>query len=107
MGGVHVGWDVLKLSFAFEAAKFPEVLEAAISPGSEVQGEEPLWAVGLAQGDIRPVKEEGSPLASSGLVWWGPPIVAASALAQLARPGEILCAHTIPMVRSGDVVTSG
>lgn len=107
IGGVHVGWDVLKITFAFEASRFPTVLEAAINPGPAVQGEEPAWAVGLAQGDIRPVNEPGSPLTSSGLLWWGPPIVAASALAELARPGEILCAQTIPALRSGDIVTSG
>jgi hypothetical protein len=107
LGGVHVGWDVLKITFAFEANRFPAVLEAAISPGPAVQGEEPPWAVGLAQGDVRPVNEPGSPLTSSGLLWWGPPIVAASALAELARPGEILCAQTIPALRSGDIVTSG
>lgn len=107
IGGVHVGWDVLKITFAFEAKLFPQVLDAAISPGAEQQGEEPPWAVGLAQGDIRPVNEPGSPLTSSGLLWWGPPIVAASTLAGLARPGEILCAQTIPSLRSGDLVTSG
>src|SRR5262249_54057144 len=101
IGGVHVGWDVLKLTFAFEASQFPVVLEAATTEGPDTQGEEPPWAVGLAQGDIRPVKEDGSPLTSSGLLWWGPPIVAASALAGLARPGEILCAQTIPALRSG------
>lgn len=107
LGGVHVGWDVLKITFAFEASKLPAVLDAAINPGPETQGEEPPWAVGLAQGDIRPVNEPGSPLTSSGLLWWGPPIVAASALAGLARPGEILCAQTIPALRAGDLVTSG
>ncbi len=107
LGGVHVGWDVLKITFAFEASQLPAVLDAAINPGPETQGEEPPWAVGLAQGDIRQVNEPGSPLTSSGLLWWGPPIVAASALAGLARPGEILCAQTIPALRSGDLVTSG
>ncbi|MBX3206146.1 MAG: hypothetical protein KF764_13835 [Labilithrix sp.] len=107
LGAVHVGWDVLKVTFAFEAAKFSAVLEVASTPGPETQGEEPLWAVGIAQGDIRTVKEEGSALMESGLLWSGPPIVAASALAGLARPGEILCAQTVPALRAGELVTSG
>lgn len=107
LGGVHVGWDVMKITFAFEATKFPAVLEAVINGGPETEGEEPPWAVGLAQGDLRPVNDDGSPLLSSGLLWWGPPIVAASALAGLARPGELLCAQTVPALRSGDIITSG
>ncbi|MBX3227994.1 MAG: hypothetical protein KIT84_27785 [Labilithrix sp.] len=107
LGGVHVGFDVMKITFAFDAANFASILEASIAGGEENQGEEPLWAVGMAQGDIRPVKDQGSDLMSSGVLWWGPPIVAASALSQLARPGEILVAQTIPALRSGELVTSG
>jgi hypothetical protein len=106
-GGVHVGWDVMKITFAFEAASFPKILEAAILGGDETIGEEPAWAIGMAQGDIRSVQEDGSDLMASGVLWWGPPIVAASALSQLARPGEILVAQTIPSLRSKELVTSG
>lgn len=107
LGGMHVGWDVMKLTFAFEATKFPVVLDAAIARGPDTEGDEPLWAVGIAQGDLRPLNEAGSPLTESGLLWWGPPIVAASALSGLARPGEILCAQTVPALRAGELVTSG
>lgn len=106
-GGVHVGWDVMKITFAFPADRFPKILEAAILGGDDIQGEEPAWAIGMAQGDIKPVRGDGSDLMMSGVLWWGPPIVAASALAQLARPGEILVAQTIPALRSGELVTSG
>jgi hypothetical protein len=106
-GGVHVGWDVMKITFAFPSDQFPKILEAVILGGEETQGEEPPWAVGIAQGEIKPVHEPGSDLMMSGLLWWGPPIVAASALAQLARPGEILVAQTIPALRSGELVQSG
>ncbi|MBX3212285.1 MAG: hypothetical protein KF850_09655 [Labilithrix sp.] len=107
LGAVHVGWDVLKATFAFDASKFPALLEIATTLGVDTQGEEPLWAVGVAQGDIRTVEAEGSELLASGLLWSGPPIVAASALAALARPGEILCAQTVPALRAGELVTSG
>lgn len=104
---MHVGWDVMKITFAFPAEDFSKILEATILGGDDIQGEEPNWAIGMAQGDIRPVREDGSDLMMSGVLWWGPPIVAASALAQLARPGEILVAQTIPALRSKDLVTSG
>lgn len=106
-GGVHVGWDVMKITFAFPADAFPKILESAILGGDDIQGEEPPWAIGIAQGDIKPVREDGSDLMMSGVLWWGPPIVAASALAQLARPGEILVAQTVPALRTGELVTSG
>ncbi|MBX3201044.1 MAG: hypothetical protein KF894_23085 [Labilithrix sp.] len=107
LGAVHVGWDVLKVTFAFDASNFPALLEIVTTPGPDTQGDEPLWAVGVAQGDIRTVEAEGSELLASGLLWSGPPIVAASALAALARPGEILCAQTVPALRAGELVTSG
>ncbi len=107
LGGVHVGWDVMKLSFAFDAARFPVVLDAMTTRGPDTAGDEPAWAVGIAHGDVRRVKEAGSALTESGLLWWGPPIVAASALAGLARPGEILCAQTVPALRAGELATSG
>lgn len=107
IGGVHIGLDVLKTTYAFEPARFAEVLDLAIVPGPDTEGEEPPWAIGVAQGDLRKVTEEGSPILASGLLWWGPPFVAASALAGLARMGEILCAQTVPALRAGQLVTSG
>ena len=77
LGGVHVGFDAMKLTFAFDAAKLSVVLDAAIALGDETLAEEPPWAVGIAQGDLRPVTESGSALTESGLFWWGPAIVAA------------------------------
>ncbi|MBN9163753.1 MAG: hypothetical protein J0I07_22490 [Myxococcales bacterium] len=107
LGAVHVGWAALEVTFAFEDSKLDAVLAAAATPGPETLGEEPAWAVGIAQGDIRAVKEDGSDLTRSGLLWWGPPIVEASSLARLARAGEILCADTVSALRAGELVTSG
>lgn len=108
LGGVHIGLDVLKTTYAFESAHFAEVLEVVTTAGApDTEGEEPLWAVGIAHGDLRPVNEEGSPILASGLFWWGPAFVAASALSDLARTGEILCAQTVPALRAGQLVTSG
>ena len=107
LGAVHVGWAALEVTFAFEGSKLEAVLAAATSPGPETQGDEPAWAVGIAQGDIRAVKEDGSDLSRSGLLWWGQPIVEASSLARLARAGEVLCADTVSALRAGELVTSG
>jgi hypothetical protein len=107
LGAIHVGLDILKLTFALEAAKFPDLLELLTTAGPDTVGDEPHWAVGIAQGDLRPIKEEGTSILASGLLWSGPPFVASSALAGLARPGEILCAQTVPALRAGELVTSG
>jgi hypothetical protein len=107
LGGVHVGWDVMKVTFAFDAARFADVLDGIVRGGAETTGDEPRWSIGIAQGEIEPVKSSESPMLASGVLWWGPPIVAASALANLARPGEILCARTVPAVRAGELVTTG
>ncbi|HVJ93132.1 MAG TPA: ATP-binding protein, partial [Labilithrix sp.] len=107
LGGAHIGWDARAVTFAFDVAMFPEVLEAACSPGGETQGAEPPWAVGMAQGPIHAVTQTGSPLLESGLLSWSPAMVTASALAALARPGEIFCCtKTLDALRAGELVTS-
>lgn len=106
IGGVHVGFDAMALAFAFEPSAGAAILEAIATPGPETEGAEVRWAVGIAQGAIERVEEHGSPLLSSGALWWGAPIVTASALARLAGPGEILCAEDVEALLPSGAPTS-
>lgn len=91
----HVGWDALAVTFALDAMRLGEALELARRDTRSEDLETP-WAIGVAYGDVGTVAAAGSPLLESGLLWWGPPLVAASALAARALPGEILCADGVP-----------
>jgi hypothetical protein len=95
VGAVHVGWDALSVTFAFEPSHVAEVLGAARGATRAEEDESP-WAIGLAYGDLGTVAGAGSELLSSGLLWWGPPLVSASALATRAEAGETLCAESVP-----------
>jgi hypothetical protein len=97
IGAEHVGWDALKVTFALPPEALEAVFGVIVSPGEEE------WAVGLAEGDLGPLAEAGSPLLASGLLHWGPAFVAASALASHARGGEALAAESV----RGDLLSAG
>jgi len=71
--------------------------EAAQTP------ELPAFAIGISQGTMSPLAEV-SPV---GALAFGTPLVIASALAKIARPGEVLLDPEMPAVAQGEVPTYG
>src|SRR5690606_17245427 len=100
-----VGFDPTKLTFALDPASVASLCEAIATIVAEARGDE-RWAIGMAEGPLETLEEAGSPLMSSGLIHWGEAAVAASALAEVARPGEILCADSVGALRSGELLAS-
>lgn len=127
--GTLLGWDALKVSAVFEPTALRELLtlvaslnaEIAASPGETAAGQ---WCVGIAEGDVKAVADSvdatkgdasdaaraadalGASSAFGSLVW-GPPLIAASILADAARPGEVLCAWSVHAHLSGELVAAG
>ncbi len=102
-GGVIVAWDASRLAFAFPADQLAPALDLVATRGDDTIGEETPWSVGLAQGDLKALAEDGK----QGQLAWGPALVAASLLSATAAPGEILCAQTVRALRSGELLTAG
>jgi hypothetical protein len=102
-GGVLVAWDGSRVAFAFDAERLPAVIELATVGGEDRVGAEPPFSVGLAQGELERLTDDGSGAHLS----WGAALVAASALAAVAEPGELLCAETVRAVAEGELLTTG
>jgi hypothetical protein len=100
-GATMIAWDGNRVAFAFDEAKLPQGLDVATVRGDDTHEGELAWCVGVAQGDLTRLDAAGGDLA------WGPPLVAASLLSGVARPGEILLAPTVRAVRSGELLTDG
>jgi hypothetical protein len=103
LGGVVVGWDAGRISFAFDSTKAAQAIGLATSRGDDTAEGEGAWSIGLAQGELKTLADDGS----RGDLAWGPPLVAASALSDAAHPGEVLCAQTVRALRSGELLTAG
>ena len=102
-GAVMVGWDGTRVSFAFDGAKMAEVIALLTTRGEDTAEGEPAWSVGLAQGELKRLAEDGS----RGDLAWGAPLVAASTLSAAAHPGDILCAETVRALRDGELLSTG
>ncbi len=101
-GAVMVAWDGNRVSFAFDEAKLPQAIGIATVRGEDTVDGEVAWCVGVAQGDLTRLVD-----AARGDLAWGPPLVAASLLAGVARPGEVLLAPCVKALRSGELLTEG
>ncbi|MDB4938297.1 MAG: hypothetical protein JWP87_5269 [Labilithrix sp.] len=103
LGAVVVAWDAGRVSFAFDGAKLAHAIGLATQRGDDTIDDEAAWSVGIAQGDLKPLADDGS----HGDLAWGAPLVAASVLSQVAQPGEVLCSQTVRGLRSGELLTAG
>ncbi|MDB4944050.1 MAG: hypothetical protein JWP97_3584 [Labilithrix sp.] len=102
-GAEIVAWDAGRVSFAFPPDRLAGALSLLETRGADHEDGEPAWSVGIAEGDLRRVADDGS----LGTLAWGAPLVAASALASAAEPGEVLCAQTMRALRSGELLAAG
>ena len=91
------------MSFAFDERRLAEALALVTAPAADLEGDELAWCVGVAQGDLKPLAEDGS----RGTLAWGAPLVAATVLAAAAEPGDVLCAQAMRAIREGELLTAG
>lgn len=102
-GAVLVGWGGSSVSFAFEPSKLHEAIALVTVGGDDTVAGETAFCVGIAQGSLERLAEDGS---SAGLSW-GAPLVAASLLAQTAEPGQILCSQSVRALGTGELIAAG
>ncbi len=102
-GATLVAWGADRVAFAFEERRLAEAIALVTSPGEDRDGDELAWCVGVAQGDLKPLAEDGS----RGTLAWGAPLVAATVLAGAAEPGDVLCAQAMRAIREGELLTAG
>lgn len=105
LGGSLCAWSV----GAFAIELLPDSLEEAIvlvgqatDEVTSAPGAQP-FGIGISQGVLFSLGEANS-FANLG---WGAPLVAATALAAIARPGEVLLDEAMPAVEHGEIPTCG
>jgi hypothetical protein len=88
-GGAFVAWGATTVSFAWD----PESLAQAVVFACEAAaGEGSRWSCAIARGEIELV----APGVSRVELAWGPPLLAATLLTRVARPGEVLVEAQMP-----------
>lgn len=102
-GGELVAWSSTTFGLSFDAASARDAIALATMPGEDTAATDMPWAVGIAQGELRAVTRDGA----FGSLSHGPSLDAAVALAQAARPGEVLCHGSVRALRTGEVVGVG
>jgi hypothetical protein len=98
-----VAFDGVRVSFAFGSNKLPQVIGIATTRGEDTAHGETAFGVGVAEGDLEKYAFDGS----RADLAWGKPLVEAAVLSAKARPGEILCAHSVRAMASGELLDAG
>jgi hypothetical protein len=114
-GATLAAWSAATLSFAWDTASTEEVIGFAVSLGADAADakDSDAWSCAIAQGDMELLSPPAGPGESTrppparGDLAWGPALVAAVALARIARPGEVLLDESLEALRSGELLKLG
>ena len=102
-GATLAAWSAATLSFAWDTASAEEAVAFAASLRDDASDATDAWACGMAQGEMEPLSPQGQ----RADLAWGPPLVAAVALARIAHPGEVLLDASVEPLRSGELLRLG
>lgn len=100
--GTLVAWSATHAAFSFPPEAIEDVVGLGRTRGEESMGDEAPFAIGVSQGDIAPIAQDGT---YSDLAW-GMPLVAAVSLANVAKPGEVVVGETVKALRTGKLLTT-
>jgi hypothetical protein len=103
LGGALVASSYDGVVFAWADAQIQEAVGLATAVTHAGPGAPAIWACGVACGDLvvgKPPAPGSSPLC------WGDSIALASALARIARLGEVLVHASVPALASNDLLTN-
>jgi hypothetical protein len=96
LGGSLVAWGATQLALGWDFDAIEDAVKFATSIGVEALSPERAWACGLAEGEIESLSPDGE-----GILAWGPALLSATALAQVARAGEVLIDGNVRALRGG------
>lgn len=105
--GDEVGGELVAFSATLLALGwYPEAIEEALRFVAGACGESPAadrrWACGVAEGQLDALSPDGQ-----GILGWGPALLSAVSLAQLARPGDVVVDGEVKALRAGKLALLG
>src|ERR1700690_2652712 len=96
VGGSLVAWSASLLALGWDVDSMEDAVSFAASAGEESLSPERAWACGLAEGELETLSPDGQ-----GILAWGPALLSATSLAQLANAGEVLVDDEVRALRAG------
>lgn len=103
LGARIVAWTPGALAMAWDFESLEESILLASSALEDADHAQAAWACGLAEGELEPFFGEDARVQPS----WGEPLVVATALARMARPGEVLVDGRVRALREGSLSLLG
>jgi len=102
VGGCLVAWSASLLALGWDVDSMEDAVSFAASAGEESLSPERAWACGLAEGELESLSPDGQ-----GILAWGPALLSAASLAQVARAGEVLVDGDVRALRAGQLSLRG
>lgn len=96
VGGSLVAWSAAGLALGWDIDSIEDAVTFAASVGDEALSPERAWACGLAEGELESLSPDGQ-----GILGWGPALLSAALLAEIARSGEVLVDGGVRALRAG------
>lgn len=103
LGGVLVASSYDGLVFAWVESQIQEAVSLAMAVTHATPAEPAIWACGLACGDLLIGK---APAPGAVPLCWGDSVALATALARIARLGEVLVHASVPALASHQLITN-
>jgi hypothetical protein len=103
LGARLVAWSASGLALAWDGESIEEAILAATSVREEGLSPERAWACGMAEGELEPLAPDGQRMHLAA----GPALTAATSLARVAKPGEVLVDGDLRALRAGQLTLLG
>ena len=102
IGASLVAWSATLLALGWDIDSIHDAVAFAAGIAEEAPSPERAWACGLAEGELESLSPDGQ-----GILAWGPALLSAASLAQVARSGEVLVDGSVGALQAGQLSLRG
>jgi hypothetical protein len=102
LGGCLVAWSAASVALGWHTDSIEEAVSFAATVGEDALSPERAWACALAEGELESLSPDGQ-----GILAWGPALIVATSLAEVALAGEVLVDGDVRVLRAGQLSLRG
>lgn len=102
LGGRLVAWSAAQLAMGWNTDATEQAVLFATSIREEALSRERAWASGMGEGELETLSPDGE-----GILAWGPALIVAVSLADVAAAGEVLVDGDVQALRKGQLSLLG